>query len=234
MAFAKPMGTAQQGAWSFIRERILTGVFPGGLRLNPQRIADDLGISRMPVREALLQLDAEGLVTIRPNRGAVVTILTADDVQELFEMRAVLEGLALRLAASRIRGPLTADLDDLRTRMDRVRSEPRLWTQRHDEFHDFIARQSGRPRLLTELQRIRAAVRPYLLLYIDVYHNTEMIGFEHDAIVDAIVSGDDQHLEACMRDHVMSAANGVLEFLRSDRGRSAHERVRKRIATSGA
>src|SRR5262249_42046028 len=205
-----------------------------GLRLNPQRIADDLGISRMPVREALLQLDAEGLVTIRPNRGAIVTVLTADDVQELFEMRAVLEGLALVLAAPRLRGSLVSELNDLRARMDRVRGDPRQWTQRHDEFHDFIARQSGRPRLLAELQRIRAAVRPYLLLYIDVYHKTEMIGYEHGAIVDAIVSGEDANLEACMREHVMTAATGVLKFLRSDRGRKARTRARKRLVSATA
>src|SRR6516225_1896826 len=104
MAPSKRPSSAQEEAWRFIRERILMGVFPGGLRLSPQRLADDLGSSRMPVREALLQLDAEGLVTIRPNRSAVVTVLTADDILELFEMRSVLEALAARLAAPQLCG----------------------------------------------------------------------------------------------------------------------------------
>ncbi len=143
-------------------------------------------------------------------------------------MRAVLEGLALRLAAPRLRKTMMADLDDLRSRMDLARGDPRRWTQRHDEFHDFIAHQSGRPRLMTDLRRLRAAIRPYLLLYIDVYQNTEMVGYEHDTIVDAVVSGNDAVLETCMREHVMSAAKGVLDFLRSGRGRRANVRAKKK------
>jgi DNA-binding GntR family transcriptional regulator len=150
-------------------------------------------------------------------------------------MRSVLEALAARLAAPQLCGSTLEDLDDLRLRMDRVRGDPRLWTQRHDEFHDFIVRHSGRPRLLAELQKIRAAVRPYLLLYIDVYHDTEMVGFEHDTVIDSIVSGDEHHIEACMRDHVLSAARGVLEFLRSDRPQKpAAKTKRRRVMASTA
>lgn len=85
---------------------------------------------------------------------------------------------------------------------------------------------------MTDLRRLRAAIRPYLLLYIDVYQNTEMVGYEHDTIVDAVVSGNDAVLETCMREHVMSAAKGVLDFLRSGRGRRANVRAKKRLISA--
>lgn len=213
--------SAKYTAWKHIRTRILDGSLHGGERLNPQRIADELGLSRMPVREAVQQLQTEGLVTILPNRAAVVTLLGPDEVRELFEIRAVLEGLAVRLAAPALRGPLAEELEDACSRLDRVRADPRKWLQRHDEFHDFICLQSGRPRLHADLRRLRAAVHPYLLLYIDVYHATEMVGFEHGALVDVIVGATDAQIETCMRDHVMSAAAGVLEFLRARAAKQA-------------
>lgn len=87
-----PPPSAQQLAYIHLQDRIVSGALPGGTRLKPEPIAQQLGISRMPVREAIRQLNAEGYVTIMPNRGAVVTNRTPEDVIELFEMRAVLEG----------------------------------------------------------------------------------------------------------------------------------------------
>src|ERR1700712_4074602 len=93
--------SAQQRAYQFIRGCILQGEIPGGSKINPAEIAKTLGISRMPVREALVQLDVEGLVTNRMTRGAIVTVLDPSDVEELFEMRAALESIAARYAALR-------------------------------------------------------------------------------------------------------------------------------------
>ena len=91
--------SAQQQAYLFLRDQIQVGRLAGGSRIKPEDIATELGISRMPVREAIRQLDTEGLLTIRPNRGAIVTVFSADRLSELFEMRAVLEGLCARRAA---------------------------------------------------------------------------------------------------------------------------------------
>lgn len=207
------VGTTQQQAYRHLREKILAGIYVGGDRVNPATVAGELGVSRMPVREALRQLDAEGLVTIRPNRGAIVTILTPADIRELFEMRAVLEALAAGLAMPNVTDEVLDDLDHLRQRMDRARGEPKLWLERHNEFHDFLCGQSRRPRLKAEIARMRAAVQPYLQMYISLHHAPEMKGYEHQAILDAIRSGDQSVVEVCMRDHVLNAARGVIEFL---------------------
>jgi len=196
-----------------LRNQILQGELVGGDRINPAVIGDQLGTSRMPVREALRQLDAEGLVTIRPNRGAIVTTLTAAEVCELFEIRAALEALAARCALSHLTEENLYDLDSIRQRMDRARGQAKLWVERHNEFHDFIVNLSQRPRLNADIKRIRNAIQPHLLLYIDVYKSTEIPGYEHTIVLDAIRSKNAQLLELCIRDHVMSAANGVMTFL---------------------
>jgi len=196
-----------------LRNQILQGELVGGDRINPAVIGDQLGTSRMPVREALRQLDAEGLVTIRPNRGAIVTTLTAAEVCELFEIRAALEALAARCALSHLTEENLFDLDSIRQRMDRARGQAKLWVERHNEFHDFIVNLSQRPRLNADIKRIRNAIQPHLLLYIDVYKSTEIPGYEHTIVLDAIRSKNAQLLELCIRDHVMSAANGVMTFL---------------------
>ena len=196
-----------------LRNQILQGELVGGDRINPVVIGDQLGTSRMPVREALRQLDAEGLVTIRPNRGAIVTTLTAAEVCELFEIRAALEALAARCALSHLTDENLFDLDLIRQRMDRARGQAKLWVERHNEFHDFIVNLSQRPRLNADIKRIRNAIQPHLLLYIDVYKSTEIPGYEHTIVLDAIRSKNAQLLELCIRDHVMSAANGVMAFL---------------------
>ena len=206
-------GTAQQLACQFLRTRILSGLYVGGDRINPTRIAEELGISRMPVREALRQLDAEGLVTIRPNRGAIVTVLTAVDVRELFEIRAALEGMAGRLAAPYLTEDVLDDLEYRRVRMDRVRDDAREWLSRHDQFHDFLCRQARRPRLAGEIARNRTAVQPYLAMYISRNQSPEMEGYGHETVIDALRSRSASRIESCLRDHIMRAARGVIAFL---------------------
>ena len=225
--------TAQRQAYDFIRGEILCGAYPGGTRVNPLTIAGRLGISRMPVREAIRQLDAEGLVTIRPNRGAVVTVLTPKEIEELFEMRAVLEALAARLALPRLAGEGLEELELLRQRMDRARGDPKTWIVRHNAFHNYLCSQSDRPRLTAEIDRFRTAVQPYLLMSISVYKSTEMPHFEHQAILDAIRAGHAARLESCTRDHVLSAGRGVVAFLEQrgqEAGRAAAPRPARRAA----
>lgn len=224
-------GTAQQQAYWFIRSHILSGEFVGGERVNPTDIGEQLGISRMPVREALRQLDAEGLVTIRPNRGAMVTVLTPAEVQEFFEIRAVLEALAARLALPHLIGETLEELEGLRKRMDRVRGNVKDWIQRHNEFHDYLCNQANRPRLMADINRIRNAIQPYLLMYINVYDSMEMEGYEHETVMDAIRSQNSQLVELCIRDHVMSAGQGVIEFLKKrEETVNKSERQRRRQA----
>ncbi len=210
---ARTAQSAEQQVYLHLRDQILNGLLSGGARIKPTDVAAELMVSRMPVREALRRLDAEGLVTIQPNRRAVVTSLTNGEVEELFEMRAVLEALALRFAVPKFTANELNELELLSRFMDQARNDPKTWVERHSQFHDFIVRVSGRQRLRKLIHGIHDTVHPYLLMYISVYNETEMVGAEHDSLVSVIRSGDPSAAEACIQDHIRSAAKGVIDFV---------------------
>jgi len=205
--------TAQDQAYDHLKQRILSGELAGGMRLNPTEIGVLLGISRTPVREALYRLDIEGLVTLTPNRGVVVTSLTLELVRELFKIRGALEALAASEAARNIREDDVDEFELLLRRMDRSRGDPKAWIIRHDAFHDRLYEFAKMPRLTAEIRRLREAIHPHLRLYIDVYHHTEMPGYEHRTLLAEIASGSASRASLAMLEHVESAASGVLEFL---------------------
>ncbi len=167
----------------------------------------------MPVREAIRQLDAEGYVTIRPNRGAVVTSRTRAEVIELFEIRAALEGTALRLGAAAASAEALADLDLELARLRSVSTDHASWLARHDEFHDRLCRTSGRLQLEAECRRYRLAVRPYMRLYLKSGRTFEQPGFEHEHLVEALRSHDGEVAEARMRSHIMANADAIAQCL---------------------
>lgn len=205
---------AQQQAYVHIQDQIISGALMGGTRLKPELIAQMLGLSRMPVREAIRQLDAEGYVTIRPNRGAVVKARSPAEVIELFEMRAVLEGLAVRLGAERLTPEMLDELEMQNERLNRSRANTLVWIDRHERFHDEVCATSGRKHLESECKRLRLAVSPYLRLYLRNHGNPERPGTGHEALLEALRSRDPKYAEAAMRAHVMANAQNIADCLR--------------------
>lgn len=207
------LATAQQEAYHYLRDRILSGDLSANTRVNPAEIAELLGISRMPVREALRQLHSEGLVTMRPNRATFVSSLTAREVEELFEIRGVLEILAVRTAILAMTPDSMAELVALKDRMDRARKDPVEWLKRHDDFHQAICSMGNRTRLPQEIERVRLAIRPYLLMYMKVFNTVEMPGLEHGSLLEVFATGDVKRAEEAMREHVTNPAKGLIKFL---------------------
>ena len=207
--------TAQQHVYSYVREQILSGSYVGGTQLDPAKIASALNVSRMPVREAFRQLDAEGLIVIRPNRGATVISLTPFEVEELFEMRAALEVLALRYAIPELTADAVSELEALKERMDRVREDRILWIQRHNEFHQFLSSLGKRNKLAQEINRLRTLVQPYLLIYIDSYGGPEMDGYDHGELLTAVLSRNVKRAESRMREHIRRASVGIIASISS-------------------
>jgi DNA-binding GntR family transcriptional regulator len=211
----RPQPSAQEHPYRYLREEILTGRLAGGARLKQEELARRFRISRMPVRDALLRLHAEGLVRIEPNRSVVVTRLAPVEVQELFEIRAVLEGLALRLALPNFTSEAHVEAEELVVRLERGVAELELWIRRHEEFHEYLNRWSGRPRLSAEIRQLRSAVQPYFRLFLRARGQPQVGVAEHRAILDVIKRGDARGAEEVMRRHVLTAAAGVVDFLSS-------------------
>jgi DNA-binding GntR family transcriptional regulator len=212
--------TAQEEAHVYLRESILSGRYPGGRRLNLDEVARAVGASRMPVREAVRQLAAEGLVTVRPNRGVVVTQFTADDILEVFETRAVLEGLAARIAAPRMDADAIEELSGLLARMEKSRGHAADWLRAHEEFHAAICRRSGRQRLVEQTTLYRRMVEPYLRVHVGVYDPPELGGSEHSTLIEALRTRDPACAEAAVRRHAELGAAYVVDVVKTAGGRA--------------
>lgn len=224
--------SAQQLAYTHIRECILDGRYGGGMWLKAADIADELQMSRMPVREALRQLDAEGLVTLRPNRGALVTELSAQDVDDLFAMSAALVALAGGLAVPHMTDRAIAELELLCHAMDQARGDVTLWMERHDSFHDYLAKLSNRRLIVKELARMRLAVHPYLRIYFDVHRESHLAEYEHHELLNVLRTRNPRLIENSLRDHVLSAARGFGAFMRrrGDKSRTQSLKTRSNAA----
>src|SRR5258708_27182253 len=147
----KPLG--QQVA-DGLRRAILAGRYAAGERLVEDRLAEEFGGSRVPVREALKTLAGEGLIALTPRRGACVADLSGDDVEELVEVRATLEGLTARLAARRRDPALVAQLRDVLARGDAAAAHGSAdeLAALNREFHELLAR-TGSNRVLQDMMR---------------------------------------------------------------------------------
>jgi DNA-binding GntR family transcriptional regulator len=155
--------TVEGMAHAFIREAILQGIYKPGERLNQDAIADALGVSRMPVRASLRQLEAEGLVRIYPHRGATVSVLQRREIAEIYEIRILLEGHLLELAMANLTDEALADLEALGGQVDND-SGPTDHLDRRKEFYERLYGLAERPQALAMSKQLRSMVGRYLLM----------------------------------------------------------------------
>jgi DNA-binding GntR family transcriptional regulator len=206
--------TAEEEAYTHILAGIRSGRFAPNDRLIPEEIAAEIGMSRMPVREAFRRLATEGLVTIRPNRGCVVSGLTRAEISEVFEIRSVLEGLAARLATPKIDPDALSDLRHLLQRMKKSEAgKTENWLAEHYRFHEYLFRLSGRPKLIAQIRTLHVAIEPYLRLYRHHAVKYRSAGEAHEALLKILAKGDAAAAERAMRDHVLGTLPLLSKFL---------------------
>lgn len=194
-----------------LRRRIVNGDYPPGQRLTEDRLAADFGVSRNPVREALRIVQADGLVTMTPRRGAVVATPDASSVADLFAVRSSLETVAARMAAERA---TAQDVADLRALLDAAREA----TERDDlsrvaelnsDLHMRVIATSGNRWLSSISSSLYLHV--HWVFRIGAAHRAPHSWQEHIRLVDAIEAGDPDEAEAAARAHVDAAAHAALE-----------------------
>ncbi|TYC68951.1 GntR family transcriptional regulator [Stappia sp. BW2] len=205
--------TAEEEAYLHLQSALRCGRYKPGDRLIPEEIANEIGMSRMPVREAFRRLASDGLVTLRPNRGCVVAGLTVDEIYETFEIRSVLEGLAVRLAMPEMNAETFEELDLLLDRMERSgQSGSSEWVPRHQEFHAYIYRLSGRPKLIRQISALHLVIEPYMRIWFDYVTKPLSARQEHENLIEALKSGDAAHAEEVMREHILGTAPLLTEY----------------------
>ncbi|MBS7543991.1 GntR family transcriptional regulator [Ancylobacter oerskovii] len=196
---------------------IVTGVFKPGERLDEQRLADRFGVSRTPLREALAQLAANGLVTLQPRRGAFVVSLTFQEIVERFEMMAALEGMCGALAARRL---VASDREALLNSLEACRREAAdgdsdSYYQANEVFHQIIYRAARNAFLAEQSRQLQARLQPYRRLQLRAGRRIAASFAEHERIVAAILAGDAEGAERELRDHVLIQGDRLRDFFAS-------------------
>lgn len=196
---------------------IINGRLTPGERLDPDALCREFQVSRTPVREAIQQLVASGLVTVVPKKGTFVAKVGIEQLIEMFEVMAELEGMCGRLAARRI----TADeLKALNTAL--VRCEAAAEAGDSDEyyyenegFHDCIYAASHNAFLAQETHQLKQRLKPYRRLQLQVRQRMRNSLAEHRSIVKAITDGDTQAAEQALRDHILIQGERFSDFVAS-------------------
>jgi DNA-binding GntR family transcriptional regulator len=206
--------TAQELVLETLREAILDGVLPPGARLRQEELAAAFGTSRIPVREALRMLEYEGLAVSEPHRGFTVTELDADEIEEIYDLRTILEVHALRLAIPLL---TEADLAELQTLYDGM-NEPHdadAQLASRERFYLRLYSVTARPRLVGLIARLRQEVARSLRWKL-VQHSPS----HHQVFFEAVKSGDADLAAAELTSHYQKVAALLRRFLRESKKES--------------
>ena len=202
-------------AYAQLKNEISTGKMLPGSRVREVEIAERLGISRTPVREALRRLEADGLITHVPHSGAIVAQLDHNAVIELYAMREVLEGTAARFAARHASEAEIQDLADLvATEMDRA-SNPAALAQLNRAFHHALYHAGHNRFLLKALNSLSDAMILLGGTTLGVESRSTTAHQEHTALVEAIATRDPDAAEEAARIHIRNAQRARLKLLRA-------------------
>jgi DNA-binding GntR family transcriptional regulator len=200
--------TVGEMVYEVIKDNIVTGKFAPGERLRQEALASALGISRIPVRSALIQLESEGLVVFHSRKGAVVRSLTVDQVREIYELRELLETHALRSSMKTITPERIERLRELADRIDSAEDGPEFVDARVQFYHQLYDVER-KPQLGKLVDELRDAVGRYLLRR-RVSHGHSA---SHRALVEAVASGDVDLAVGWLSDHLSSVRDGVEEIV---------------------
>lgn len=204
-----------------LRKAIFSGDLVAGTQLRQDELAARFGTSRIPVREALRQLESEGLVTLHPNRGASVSSISLEEVLELLEIRIGLECRALKLA---IPNMISGDFDLAAQILQGYDDEPapQKWGEMNWRFHETLYVPCGRPKLLTMIESNYGHVGRFVRLQVSLASGKEQPNREHWAILDACRAADINQAVKLLEDHIVHTQKSLLAAQRrtSSRGYS--------------
>jgi DNA-binding GntR family transcriptional regulator len=196
-----------------LRDSIVLGQLPSGMRLVETELAAQFGVSRNTLREALRTLQRENLITSRPHKGTYVASLTDQEIFELVSIRSVLEGLAARLLAER---GTPEQLEELRRQVGELLKAAESGNAHKTHaldlrLHRTIWEMSGHRRLLQILSSMHASILTYMLVAPDGHKTLTEYVAPHTALVDAIASGDASLAERVMRQQTDATLRDLLE-----------------------
>lgn len=204
-----------QRAYHTMRLAIRDLVLPPGQAILEREVSEALEMSRTPVREALVRLETEGMLTLVPRRGFIVAPIEADDLREIYAIIGTLDGLAIELATERADGDNLAELDTIIDKQEKAlhTGDLKQWSSLDDEFHDRIVRCGGNHRLTGIIDSYADQSYRARLFTIAERPLPERSIIEHRAILAAMEAKDGKAARVLMESHRSRAQKEILEVL---------------------
>jgi len=195
-----------------LRDAIVTGELKPGERLMEVALAEKMGVSRTPVREAVRRLEMEGLVKMTPRKGIYVAELSVKDIMDVLEVRAALDKLATQLAAGRIRQDNIRRLENIhRQYIASLQKENLPGAIKKDvEFHEVIYQASGNNKLINVAATLREQIYRFRVLYMKDFSNAEDVLLEHQNILKALEAHDTTKAGQLAEEHIVKQQQAII------------------------
>lgn len=200
-----------------LREAIILGRLKPGERLMEIQLAEEMGVSRTPVREAIRKLELEGFVVMVPRKGAYVAGISVKDIVDVFEVRAALEGMAAGLAAERITNEEMDQLERLLLKINKLGDEDFDAVVEGDtNLHELIYQASRNQRLVQIITHLQEQIQRFRMTSLSQPGRTKIALDEHKAIVEAISDRNVDLAQSLAREHIENAEQSLLNALRRE------------------
>ena len=199
-----------------MRQAILKGELQPGERLMEIKLAERLGVSRTPIREAIRKLELEGLVVMIPRKGAAVANITEKDTKDVLEVRRTLEMFAVEVACDRITSEQLEHLKKAAKEFEAAKGSMDLIriAETDMKFHEIIYEATHNERLVQMLNNLRENMYRYRIEYLKDLNYYDSLVREHQEILDAVETGEKSRARVCMRDHIDNQQLAVISRLK--------------------
>ncbi len=211
--------TLRERIVEFIKDSVVSGRLKPGERVPEQEIADNLGISRTPIREAFRQLESEGFITVTPRKGAVVSPITDKDVREFYEIKSLLEGFAAVRACEKLTVKDLKRLEGLNAQMERAaeRGDVKAFFKLDNQFHDQFLKACGNDKLLALIHHLVEQFERFRITAMSLPGRMKDSVKQHRGILDAFEKGDAALVERLVRANAERGRDVLVEELLKDR-----------------
>ena len=211
-----------QKVYRALKTEIIKGSLKPGTKLSEGKIAKQMGVSRTPIREALRELAAEGFVKISPNQGVMVSNASVEDVQEVLQIRGVLEGLAARLAIKTINEENIKELEKYQKRMEYYTNKDDVlaFSEIDAEFHELILNICGNNRLIQIRENLSDQAHRYRIRSLSVPGRLKYSLKEHQEIVEALKRKNTKQADRLSQKHIENVLANILTHKNKEEGKN--------------